>query len=315
MTGIILNKRFKVKNRNTQESVCPAPLILVGAPRSGTKMLREMLKLHPSIDGPLYELERVWCYGNKDKIGKRLEPSNLTPDIKKYIRNHFYKMSRCNNGKRIIDKNVSNILRVEYVNAIFPDSPIIHIVRDGRDAACSARARWRSPADFKYIFKYKAFPIKEVPYFVVRQLKFYLDKVLNRRNHVKWWGPRFEDSEELFEKYSLIELCGIQWKRCVEAVLKSSSELKLERFIQVKYEDVISDPVKEFNKIFHFLALSSNEQLDNKIKQYTKPGSIGRWKKELSQDEIEPLMGQIKKSLELLGYINENGSKSIYHEQ
>lgn len=302
MTGIILNKRYKVKNRNTQESVCPPPLILVGAPRSGTKMLREMLKLHPSIDGPLYELERVWCYGNKDKIGKRLEPSNLTPDIKKYIRNYFYKMASCNKGKRIIDKNVSNTLRVEYVNAIFPDSPIIHIVRDGRDAACSTRARWRSPADFKYIFKYKAFPIKEVPYFVVRQLKFYLDKVLNRRKHVKWWGPRFEDSEELFEKYSLIELCGIQWLRCVESATKSLSKFKQEQYIQVNYESIISNPVQELNRILFFLNLASDEELDDKIKNYIKPESVNRWKNELTQEELDLLDKHIKDCLMQLGY-------------
>ncbi|MBW1741111.1 MAG: sulfotransferase [Deltaproteobacteria bacterium] len=279
------------------------PIILLGSPRSGTKMLRELLKLHPMVDGPLYEKERVWCYGNWDKMSKKIEVSDITPGIKNYIRNYFAKEVSRNKGKLIVDKNVANSLRIEFVRSIFPDSPIIHIVRDGRDAACSIQNRWKSPGDWKYILKNRAFPIDELPFFIQRQLKWYSEKVFQRKKHVSWWGPKFNDSAELVAKYSLIEVCGIQWMRCVRAALEGLAKIRQDSVIQVRYEDVISKPISELSKILHFLGLSCNVEMERKITQYVKAKSVGRWKSDLTKKELELLLPHIDECLRMLGYL------------
>ena len=43
---------------------------------------------------------------------------------------------------RVVEKSVSNTLRVRFVDAVFPDAQYVVIVRDGRDVAASARAQW-----------------------------------------------------------------------------------------------------------------------------------------------------------------------------
>lgn len=282
-----------------------APIIIVGAPRSGTKMLRELLKLHPTVSGPLYEKERIWCYGNRDKTGRRISVSELSPEIKRYIREHFKKEFDKNPGKRIVDKNVGNSLRIEFVRGIFPKSPVIHIVRDGRDAACSIRKRWKSPLDFKYIWENKAFPLNEIPFFVQRQIVFLWQRVVGPEGRVKWWGPMFDDSAELVNRHSLIEICGIQWKRCTEAALAGLDKLEPGTFMQVKYEDVVSDPVKIMDQIRKFLDLPVSDNFLGKCSNYVNSSSVGSWRNDLTGVELTLLMRHIQDTLVRLEYLGE----------
>jgi len=266
-------------------------------------MLRELLKLHPEVDGPLYEKERIWCHGNMDRINASIGVKNLTPGVKKYIRKHFQKEALKNRHKRIVDKNVFNTLRIEFVRKIFPDSPIIHIMRDGRDATCSIQDRWKKPADIKYIIKNRAFPVREFPFFMKRQSKWYLEKILNRKKHVKWWGPKFDDIDTLADKLSLIEICSLQWRRCTEAALSSLEKLDHDSYIQIKYEDIICNPIKIMEEICEFLNLPIYSSLRAGFKQYIQSSSLGRWKNDLSQKELELIMPHIHDTLIKLSYV------------
>lgn len=278
---------------------------MVGAPRSGTKMLRDLLRLHPCNTGGSYEVERVWCHGNHSRFGMTLSPSDLTPASRNYIRSYFYKASARRHGKRLVDKNVHNSMRIAYIHAIFPNSPIIHIVRDGRDVVCSLREIWQSTVDYSYIIKTRSFPIREIPFFVKRQLKWKLEKVLTGKKHVKWWGPKFDDMEELINSLTLIEICSIQWKRCTEAAYKGLAMLKPECSIQVKYEDVVMKPAETMEMIYDFLKLQITDHLRNRISEYVNAASVGRWQRALSLDDVELIMPNIYRTLLDLGYVKQ----------
>jgi len=268
-------------------------------------MLRELVKLHPIVTGALYEKERIWCYGNREKTGRTINVSELSPKIKRYIRDHFKKEFDKNPGRRIVDKNVRNSLRIEFVRGIFPESPVIHIVRDGRDAACSIRKRWKSPLDLKYIWENKAFPLNEIPFFLERQLVFLWQRMVSREGRVKWWGPKFDDSEELVSRHSLIEICGIQWKRCTEAALAGLEKLEPGTFMQVKYEDVVSDPVNIMAQVRKFLDLPVSDHFLVKCSDYVNSSSVGRWRNQLTSDESALLMRHIQDTLIRLDYLGE----------
>jgi len=287
-----------------QMLVCTdSPIIILGAARSGTKMLREMLKLHPLVAGPLYEKERIWCYGNRDKMDASIQVKDLTPEIKKYIQKHFLTESKKNGRKRIVDKSVANTLRLDFVREIFPNSPIVHIVRDGRDATCSIRDRWKRPADFRYILKNRAFPVEEIPFFLKRQIKWYIEKIKSRKKHVNWWGPKFDDIDTLVDNYSMIEVCSLQWMRCTEAALLSLEKLDHDSYIQIKYEDIIFNPIKIMEEICEFLNLPIYSSLRAEFKQYIQSSSLGRWKNDLSQKELKLIMPHIRDTLIKLSYV------------
>ena len=287
------------------------PIIIIGAPRSGTKMLRELLKLHPEISGALHEEERVWSYGNRDKTSQPLFLSDLTPKIKKHIREHYRKKEEEDFGKWIVAKNVANSLRVEFVHEIFPKSPFIHIVRDGRDCVPSAIERWNKPLDLMYlikngVLKNKKFPIKEMPFFLIRQVRWVIRKLFSKEKRLKWWGPKFHDSSTLFDRYSLIELCGIQWSRCFDSASSGLERINSDLSYTIRYEDLTSNPIECMHEVFNFLKLSSSKELENNIIDYVKPSNKKHWKEKYTKEEYNLLLVHIEKSLIKSGYsVNE----------
>jgi hypothetical protein len=285
------------------EEIFETPIILVGAARSGTKMLRELIKLHPRVTGELYEEERVWCYGHKDRMYKRIEASELTESIRMRIRNHFRKKAHKYKGRHVIDKNTHNSLRVDFVKAIFPESPIIHIIRDGRAAAASFRIRWQQPLDWKYILRERAFPIKEVPYFLSRQIRYNWHRYFSGEKRAKLFGVEFDGIDKMLETHSLLEVCGRQWLECVNAILTSSERLSPDEYIEVRYEDIIRDPEHELRRLFDFLEIEHLDEVYKLAKRYVRSAGSDKWKRQITSQEIELLNAQIGEMQKRLGYM------------
>jgi hypothetical protein len=117
-----------------------------GMGRSGTNLLRSMLDCHSQIaSGPefdpleatinLYRLvqskraaKRIDVYVTKDSIDRSFG------DL---IRSYFDEYVRAKGKRMLVEKTPSNIWNFDVLTEIFPDAKFIHVVRDGRDVACS----------------------------------------------------------------------------------------------------------------------------------------------------------------------------------
>ena len=130
-------------------------IFIIGSPRSGTTWLHIMMGSHPLVcttvelalfdeyisplidawkrntkitnDGQfIYGLPSLWSEGEFydflrnfiDKVYERVRDSNP-------------------NGKYILDKHPGYVRHVETINAFFPQSLFIHVIRDGRDVVAS----------------------------------------------------------------------------------------------------------------------------------------------------------------------------------
>ena len=118
-------------------------VIIIGAPRSGTNILRDCLI---SIDGiaswPCDEINYIWRHGNINFPSDALPAERATQKVKEYIRKQFGKIQKQTGGNVIIEKTCANSLRVPFVRAVFPDAKFIFISRNGLDAIGSAKIRW-----------------------------------------------------------------------------------------------------------------------------------------------------------------------------
>ncbi len=121
------------------------PIIILGAARSGTKILRDTIAAHPSISSIPYDINFVWKYGLYHIRHDELTPNDLTERGKKFIHSFFSRFDSKNLDTRIIEKTVSNTVRVEFVQKIFPNCQFIHLIRDGRDVAVSSMIQWQAP--------------------------------------------------------------------------------------------------------------------------------------------------------------------------
>lgn len=109
---------------------------ITGSSRSGTSIIGELIAAHPDVNY-IYE-EEVWKkLVNEDNGSHVVSPKEVTDQKKKKLRSWMACYKKGN--KMIVEKNPRHIARLPLLKSIFPEAKIIHIVRDGRDVACSLK--------------------------------------------------------------------------------------------------------------------------------------------------------------------------------
>lgn len=217
-----------------QEPAVPTrerPIFLIGAPRSGTTLLRYVLSSHPRIHlppesnfiprllgrRPHRELERadavrvletMMTYRSffKDWRGERPDPKGLLeglPDLQppSIIDAVFSEYARQYGAERWGDKSPIYTMHVDVLARAFPTAQFIHIIRDGRDVALSMQQTYRG------------------------NRFFYIDV---------YYGTR-------------------SWKKRVLHASAAGGRLGVSRYFQLRYEDLTASPEPVIRDICAFL--------------------------------------------------------------
>jgi hypothetical protein len=108
--------------------------LIVGCARSGTSILGELIAAHPAVRY-VFEPHQVWeGAGPGVDDSHRLTARHAIKSIRSSIRDWARAEQ---DGALLLEKTPRNALRVPFLRAVLPEARIIHIVRDGRDVACS----------------------------------------------------------------------------------------------------------------------------------------------------------------------------------
>ena len=126
-------------------------IIIVGAPRSGTNMLRDVLARVPDFASwPCDEVNLLWRHGNRSHPSDELRVEQATPQVGSFMQQQFERIAKKYSASTVVEKTCANSLRVDFVDACVPDARFVLITRDGIDAAASAMDRWNAPFDLRY---------------------------------------------------------------------------------------------------------------------------------------------------------------------
>jgi hypothetical protein len=283
------------------------PIIIIGAPRTGTNMLRDIISTQPGFaTWPCDEINYIWRYGNSGFPTDELTPAQVTPAIKKYVRKQFQLVSKRYHGLKVVEKTCANCLRLEFIDTLLPEARYINILRDGRDAAASALKRWKAPLDIPYILKKARFvPMKDFPYYAARYLNTHFHRLfLSKEKSLPIWGPKFAGYEQVVKEKSLIEVCGVQWQRCLQKSREVfENRIAAERYIRVKYENFVKDPAAQTIRIFEYFSLSHDEHALQEACKTVRRDSVGKWEKDLSPEQKKRLSELLKEELKNSGYL------------
>jgi protein-tyrosine sulfotransferase len=126
------------------------PVVIGGCARSGTTLMRVMIDTHPNIycgpeTGLLYL--RTLTRRKIRNLSRKLEipeedlraMARGTDSYLSFVETLFDHLRKKAGKPRWGDKSPQNVLHLDRIFRRFPDARFIHMIRDGRDTACSLR--------------------------------------------------------------------------------------------------------------------------------------------------------------------------------
>lgn len=280
-------------------------VILVGAPRSGTNMLRDVLT---SINGvftwPCDEINYIWRHGNVGYPSDEIPAERASPAVKNYIQQCFSDIQEKYSANVVVEKTCANSLRVTFVDAVVPSAKYIFIYRDGIDATGSAKERWTAKLDIPYLLeKVRFVPKADLPYYAVRYFWARIYRLISSEKRLAFWGPKLDNMQEILQKHSLNEVCALQWQRCVDKADEALSAMPEGKVIRVCYEDFVQQPGKELGRILEFLGKDVPEADIAEAVKDVSPRSLGKGRKALGESEVANLEKLVGDSLKRYGYL------------
>lgn len=279
-------------------------VVIIGAPRSGTNMLRDILTSFNGVGSwPCDEINYIWRYGNARYPSDELPARLATQRVINYIRRQFESLAKSQAVDVVLEKTCANSLRVGFVDRVLPDTKFIYIYRDGLDATGSARLRWKADLDVTYILKKVRFvPLLDLPYYANRYVANRLHRLFSKKKQLAFWGPTMENMDEILASHTLEEVCALQWQRCVESAEAALLGIAPKRVIRVCYEELVAAPEREIARILSFLRIPATDQQVKSATVGVSTTSIGKGRASLGKDQLERLETLVADALDRYGY-------------
>lgn len=315
------------------------PIIILGSVRSGTTLLGNILKEHPEV-AYWEEPKHIWRHRHAYRRHDVLTAADATPAVRRYITTQFARFLEASGKQRLVEKTPSNCVRVPFVRAIFPDAQFIHLIRDGRASAVSARVQWlndyvvanaaagdtitntsyRQPVEpaglrqglrefaltvRKFVVEKRRFAggvwtFIEAPAYLPSLLRVLARKVTTQRSFV--WGTRFPGIQDTHRTYSLLETCALQWAYSVQSVLMHTRDLPPTHYLELRYENMTRAPQETLRQVMAFAGLAESQSVLELAARRIRPDS-DRWRERLTPEEIQALEGWLGPLLRHLHYL------------
>ena len=300
------------RNRDTHlrfpARIVEKPIFIVGVGRSGSTIFHNMFSEHPAV---------VWVSGLCDRhpsrpmLSRALQRMIDWPLVNRPLKRH-YEPGECYrfwnhhcrgfsqpcrdllasdvtelNRKQIppamaelFTRRRSRLLhkitgwpRIGFLRELFPDALFIHICRDGRAVANSLLEvdfwnGWYGPERWR-------------------------------------WGELSAEQREQWESHdrSFIALAALQWKLLMEATAEAAAGIPSRQFMQLRYEDFVSDPMRHFREVVKFCELEWSPRFEKAIGRYKLRSANDKWRRDLTSDQQAILQSLLGESLTKYGYV------------
>ena len=220
------------------------PIFIVGCGHSGTSLLLKILGAHSRIHAIHYETKVAFKSPEEQKIYLHL----------------FDKWTLAGRKKRWVEKTPRHIRSIDKLLELCPQAYVILIIRDGRDVACSLKARF---GDFeKGIHRWVNDNNKAQPY-------------LSKKNVML---IKYEDLIEDFEQSvsGVLRLVGEEYEPAMQEYFKIPMRFQWRGHASTWLSTLIT-------------SAGSKEHRQRRIKQIHQPifDGRGKWRNEMSEEEKE----------------------------
>lgn len=280
------------------------PVIIIGAPRSGTNMLRDVLCALPEFaTWPCDEINYIWRHGNAGFPTDEFRPRHATPRVRQYIARRFDRLAASRGVGHVVEKTCANSLRVAFVDRVVADAKYVFLIRNGRDVVVSAMQRWSASLDLAYVAKKARFvPLADLPYYALRYAANRNYQLWSGEKRLATWGPRFSGMREMLTERTLAEVCAEQWRRCVDLANRDLTAIGADRVIRLRYEDFVARPDEELGRLLEFLDARTTPFERRTAVHNVSSNSVGKWRTALDVETLDRIAPIINGTLKTFGY-------------
>lgn len=279
------------------------PIFVLGVPHSGTSWLGRVISQHPDI-AYLPEANFVWMWGNAHKENDLLTAEDLTPRIKDHIYKKICRHVRSEGALRVCDKTPRNSLRIPFIYSLFPDAKIILIIRDGRSVIRSINTRSLKPSrkvlGLEVWRRIKRVPPWELGVYLHRTQSIFKGLI---GQSMDYWGARPPGWETWVKQYSPHVVAAKQWTETTRISIVEGRKLPQDNYIELRYEEVIQNPVEHMSKIVNFLELEhSTNLIVDYAKQTADPSRLEKWREVLDDELLSDIQFVMEPTMIEVGY-------------
>lgn len=278
------------------------PVLILGAARSGTKLMRSLVAKGSDLPEVAYDVNYLWRLGAEDAPHDALAASDLSDETADRIRQEIGRAAGVAAGSfDFVEKTVSNILRVPFVLKVFPEARFVVVIRDGRDVAESALRCWTERPSAKYLLtKAATFPWAKCFRYAKRAATGVFARAMGK-GESSVWGPHYPGIEVDLAHHDLLEVCARQWAACMDAYAVSRHRLAPGRFIEIHYEDLVDAPDEEAERLAEFLKTERPRAFVDHVRSSVRTDRVGA-RSALSEADRIRVEGLLARTLVRWGY-------------
>lgn len=267
------------------------PIFIIGCSRSGTTAVYKTFSESKHLASLYRESHEMWDRlhpaSEKSWESHELSEKDVNPSDWDTVTGFYY--SRLG-SKRMVDKANQNCFRIPYILKLFPDAVFVWVKRSGPDNINSLIHGWNRPDE--YAAWSEGLPA---------------NVSIEGGKYSRWCFFLFPGWEKMIQA-PIEDVCAAQWVAANESILAARSKVPVSQWVEIFYEDLLTDAVGTFQQVFQKSDIPFDEKMkqfcsklvQNPFNAFSKPRQ-DKWKEE-HPEKIRKILPAIKEMMEKMGY-------------
>ena len=272
--------------------VLKQPIFIVGCSRAGTTLVYKTFSESAELGTLQKETHDFWMA--LQPLDKRhwdthaLDATDANENDRLAVSRYFFTET---GHLHVVDKNNQNGLCIPYLHKLFPDAVFIYVKRSPGDNINSLIEGWGKGIQFSTWSD-------DIP-----------ENVNVENGKFRRWNFFLSEGWRNYLNSSIEDVCAFQYRSMNSAIMKARQNIPASQWFEIKYEDILSDPVKSFQQAFGHAGLKFTPAikahcetvLSNPYNAFSEIKK-DKWKEGRNMQRIERVIKQVEDIASEMGY-------------